>query len=167
MQETFACVARSSVMSQWVLLETHIPNHIQGAMFWILFAEWNPMNVRGAKLSKPQYPTTLEVFAFPPEWSHLRKTRVIKQYLVSTFLLWGRYLILVYHEYQIYQMFLNPQVVLLPFYLYVLGGWCEMENTITHSQRRWRLTFRVAVHCCTGCALHKDASWRGKRGPEI
>ena len=56
---------------------------------------------------------------------------MIKQYLVSTFLLWGRYLILVYHEYQIYQMFLNPQVVLLPFYLYVLGGWCEMENTTT------------------------------------
>ena len=35
----------------------------------------------------------------------------------------------VYHEYQMYQMVLNPQVVLLPFYWYVLGGWCDGENT--------------------------------------
>ena len=97
----------------------------------MLFTEQNLMTVWGAKLTKPQHPTALEVFASPPEWSHLRKTRVIKQYLVSTFLLWGRYMIsvAVYHEYQMFQMVLNPQVVLLPFYWYVLGGWCDGENT--------------------------------------
>lgn len=85
---------------------------------------------------------------------------MIKQYLVSTFLLWGRYMISVaiYHEYQIYRMVLNPQVVLLPFYLYVLGDWCDMENTTTRSQGRWKPTCRVSVHGRTGCALHKDAS---------
>lgn len=55
-------------------------------------------------------------------------------------------------------MVLNPQVVLLLFYLYVLGGWCDMENTTTHSQGRWKPICRVAVHGRTGCALHKDAS---------
>ena len=52
-------------------------------------------------------------------------------------------------------MVLNPQVVLLPFYLYVLGDWCDMENTTTRSQGRWKPTCRVSVHGRTGCALHK------------
>lgn len=50
------------------------------------------------------------------------------------------------------------------FTLYVLGGWCGMENTTTHSPGRWKPTCRVAVHGRTGCALHKDASWKGARG---
>ena len=55
-------------------------------------------------------------------------------------------------------MVLNSQVVLLPSYLYVLGDWCDMENTTTRSQGRWKPTCRVSVHGRTGCALHKDAS---------